>query len=509
MYTAILTAFCNQMCFSVAQLARAESPQVLLLSKRQPVGCLKTLTVEQLVSLCGVFKDSLSVMIGEENAPLVEVVHGVIKGDAIRGLELVKNLADEQLVKVEIKIDKQKIVERLRGDRGKFRTVFYFFSENVLSLLQAPLTTLDTALFEDAYTPTVIVVSDRDAQLSGSFLCILGEKQFQEQVFSLIQAGQVVRRQVDRFREFSSENTVWIHFQLKNITPRHFICAQQMPGSEDMAALVTSHLFTATILFTANRSVLNDDGFECTYSSSEQAVKLFIEKERIYPGDNQALARAALWPYHGKDSDRLVIFQNEVARRIEPEDPGSNLDSLIRQLETILANARWHYKAFVDGQIIKHFDQVEEVARFVSGTAREIGAVIDTVTKGLIEAMLAAIGVVVFTIFTSLLDNKISRDIFMIATKAYAVYLLIFQIAFRMGSIAHSFTLLRSETRDQTRLFARQLGEQQISVLVRPIHRRNVQFSVWFVLSFLICAGIAISLLFFSGPLYEALLGGK
>ncbi len=449
---------------------------------------------------------SLSIRLGEEGSPLLEVLDGKIVGNIQDNIDFIQRLGEKLPVKLEIRIDKGKVLECLGVELDKFKYVFYFFSKNLLSLLRTPVTEIDNLLFKDPYTPTIIIVSDANSYISGIFINILGEKQYIDREFFIIATSSGVKRHVENFRDIARENLSWINFQLKNVTPLHFICSNRIQDSIDFYPSINNHLLTLTILYTANRSTRNDKGYESNYSNSEQTVTLAIDGDSFWEGENQTLYRVALWPYHGKDTDRLVIFQNVVARQIESESPPKNLELFKKQIGHLLDDARWHHRVYIEGQITKHFDQIEEVIHFVSNTTKEIGAAIDSVTKGLVESLLAVIGVVVLSVIASLLENKITKEFFPIVVRAYAIYLLAFQVVFRMGSVLHGYILTRHETEEQVQLFSSQLGEKRILSLTRPINRRNIQFWVWFILSMIIGTGIALSLLTFAGPMQNILL---
>jgi len=137
----------------------------------------------------------------------------------------------------------------------------------------------------------------------------------------------------------------------------------------------------------------------------------------------------------------------------------------------------------LDGQIDKHFEQVQKAVDYVAEVAKEVSQALDSVAKTLTDALLATIGVIVLTLLASLVKNETQGIIFKIGMQAYAIYLLLFQGFYRMGSIGHSYVLLRRETDERLATYARRLGKEKVDGLAAPLKRRKEQFLLWFWLT--------------------------
>ena len=68
----------------------------------------------------------------------------------------------------------------------------------------------------------------------------------------------------------------------------------------------------------------------------------------------------------------------------------------------------------------------------------------DTVTKGFTDTLLATVGFIVLAILAALVEQKSQGFIFTVGVVVYAVYLIIFQIGYRMGSIWPSLSIAKS-----------------------------------------------------------------
>jgi hypothetical protein len=217
-----------------------------------------------------------------------------------------------------------------------------------------------------------------------------------------------------------------------------------------------------------------------------------LEAGVTVPDGDSLLPRLALWPYGGRETDRLSIFQNVVARELESDDPKEDYRRFAHQLRHLLYEARWHHRVFLDGQIDKHFEQVQKAVGYVTEVAKEVSQALDSVTKTLTDALLATIGVIVLTLLASLVKNETQGIIFKIGMRAYAIYLLLFQGFYRMGSIGHSYFLLRRETDERLATYARRLGKERTDAVAFPLTRRKDQFLFWFWLTIIVYLAIIV-----------------
>ena len=69
---------------------------------------------------------------------------------------------------------------------------------------------------------------------------------------------------------------------------------------------------------------------------------------------------------------------------------------------------------------------------------------------------------------------------------------MLFQGFYRMGSIGHSYVLLRRETNERLATYARRLGKERVDALASPLARRKGQFLVWFWLTIVVYVVIIV-----------------
>ncbi len=159
----------------------------------------------------------------------------------------------------------------------------------------------------------------------------------------------------------------------------------------------------------------------------------------------------------------------------------------------------------MDGKIDKHFEQVDKVTDYVADAAKGVAQAIDSVTKGLTDALLAAVGLVVVTLLAALVKEPANQIVIKMALSAYALYLLLFQGVYRMGSIAHSYLLLREETEQRLATYVERLGREKVCAPSSSLEKRKRQFWTWFLVTGVIYVAIALLFWHLGGNLFSYL----
>ncbi len=206
------------------------------------------------------------------------------------------------------------------------------------------------------------------------------------------------------------------------------------------------------------------------------------------------LLRFALWPHGDRGTDRLVIFQQVVSHEFENHEAIDNYQEFIRRLPYLLEESRWHHQIFIDGKINKHFEEIQELTGYISSVTREISNTLDVMTKGLNDSILASIGIIMLTLLASFAKNNLQEIVLRSSLQLYAIYLILFQCIYRMGSIFHSYYILREETDKKIRLYSQIFGDKRINEFIIPLVKRRDQFRFWFWITIAIYLLASISI---------------
>jgi hypothetical protein len=484
MHAKILFQFCQKIGIQAAIVKEAEALREYHLVVDVPAGDLKRISITDLEALTATLGDAFTLWIGiSDGPPLLEIRQGAETTDLPQALRHIGQRDDAFKLRFALEIDKTAIIRQYQLLGNPHHALFYLFNENLIRFLRSPLPRLDDTLFVARCQPTVIVVSDASFHCAGRFLMIVGVDGVERVRAALSPIHRNLRSRVDKYHTTAFDSLSWVGFRLKHLTPLHFLCQRIDGEANGLDSILADHLLHLCILYTANRSSYDDSYFQAFYASSERTTTLTLEAGITVPDGDSLLPRLALWPYSGRETDRLTIFQNVVARELESDDSGENYRSFACQLRHLLDEARWHHRVFLDGQIDQHFEQVQKVVGYVTEVAKEVSQALESVTKTLTDALLATVGVIVLTLLASLVKNETQGVIFKIGMWAYAIYLLLFQGFYRMGSIGHSYVLLRRETDERLATYARKLGKGRVDALASPLTRRTGQFLFWFWLT--------------------------
>ena len=475
-----LLQFCQEIGIEPDRVKKAETPGEYHLATDLPAWNLKRISVIDLERLIGALGDALSLSVGIPSAPLLEIKAGRAATDLEQALKHIARVNDSLALPFDLDLNKASILRKYQLPSDSCHALFYLFEANLIRFLQSSLLMLDDLLFIDRYQPTVILVSDASPRYTGPFLTIAGVDGTEQLQTTEAPIPSTLRSRVDKYHDSTFNSLSWVGFQLKRLTPLHFVC-QRMGGEADELDLIFSdHTLRLSILYTANRSSHDGNNFQAVYTCSKSTSTLDLGAGVALPDRRSLLLRLALWPCGGRETDRLAIFQNVVARTLEADDPEENTHHFVRQLQHLLSEARWHHRVFLDKQIDQHFEQVQKVTGYVAERAKEVSQAFESVTKTLGDALLATVGVIVLTLVAALAKSEMQGAIFRTGMWVYAGYLLLFQGCYRMGSIWHNHALFRRETDERLTTYAQGLGRHRIEALARPFVRRKRQFTIWF-----------------------------
>jgi len=371
MYAQALTAFGRKI--GIARSEFSETATECILTCDVLASTLKSISEQDILDLVAAFGESLTLWIGLAEGPrLIEIEEGEMQGDLGAALGKIEQSADSLRLRVNLNIDKTSIFEQQSLTKLPCHALCYIFADNLLRLLKSPLPDLDQSLFSSRDRSTLVFVSDADLHYAGHLLTLVGPKDIAHVQTGAKPLAASLRSRLDKYQTTAREHLSWQGFQFKHLTPIHFICERRGDGIDDFDSILADHTLHLCILYTANRSAYNGEDFDATYAGSEEVAELSLLSGVPIPARENLLSRLALWPQGGgeRDTNRLTLFQNTVARELAGDSPRENYLEFIKRLRGILGEARWHHRVFVDQQIDKHFEQVEKVTDYVASVIK-------------------------------------------------------------------------------------------------------------------------------------------
>lgn len=486
-----LCQFCDSLGIDRALIKQAESLPRYHLLATVPASDVRSLSLESLRSLCESFLAALNLSIGLPGGPQVlEIEGGELPSHAAVALNRVKDISGS--VEIDLTLDKQALLMQHDLAGEAYTALLYIFEENLRTALDAGLPEVDEHICHHRHKRTIILLLEGDAYYRGELLVIATPAYLSEIVESKQSIDPSLRSRVDRYHQVALDELNWVGFQFAHLTPLHFLCTERNEAADRLSSIIRRHLLRTTVLYTATRSVRKGGRFVADYASPEQTVSLALTDDSVPEDKSASLVRFALWPYTSAKTDRLTILQSVVARELQTPSSEQNYQVFIQCIGHILHQARWNHRVYITGEIDRHFEQVQKAADYVSAVAGDISAAIDNITKGLTEALLATIGVIITSFIAALVEEDLSVFLFELGMRIYAVYVVV-QLLYRMSGILYSHQVLNKNAREQLQAYEDVLGQDKVADILSPVKRRNLQFYIWFVVTVVLYVGLAIA----------------
>ena len=477
----VLLEFTRGLGIETQHVKDRETTERLVLADAVRVGRLKQVTVEGIDALVGTFGSALRLTLGVEGAaPILEIEQGRTVVDVQTALDRIRSLADSMTLHLTLELDKQELTRALAQDLHEYYVLWYLFVDNLTKVLTAPLPTVDTTLFSAVHQATVAVVSDCDVCCLGSMITVIDEQRLASGGFCSAPPGRRLLRRLDAFHSLASERLNWQGFRLQNLTPLHMICDCEEQQRAPVSQILANRALELLVVYTANRSIVDASGTSVVYATPDRSVPLSASRTSVPAAVRTDLARLAVWLQGPGQDDRLSILQNIVARDISGEDPQENYRVFAQRLPRLLRDAQWHHRVFLDGKITEHFEQVESVKGLITHASEEIGQTLDSTTRSFVDALLATLGVVILTLLASLVKGETQGAIFRLGMWGYAVYVLVFQVCYRMRYLLENYRMGVRESEDRLAPFSVVLGNAKVDELTTGLDRRKRHFIKWY-----------------------------
>jgi hypothetical protein len=511
MISEALLEFCTSIGIAESELIAADKYAGLVIAKDVEARQLQRITADSVRPLQTALGKTLNISVAVPgDQPFLAIRDGQFD-NAANSLQELCEYEPGTMLRFELRLEKTGLPAQLGLDGHQFYILCFVFKEAFIDFLRgSTLLELDRILFRGQTSPTLIVVLNAPYLYAGQFLTIGNPKLLDKSKPSGRSAQPELEAQVREYVDTAKDRLSWLGFKLNNLTPLHFRCETADGEDANLAAVLRHWLLHLCVIYTANRTNMltenSSTSFEAAYASSDRVAVLILESQYEF-GENAAadLERFATWSWKGKPADRLAIIQNVMARELFSEADESskgNYAVLATHLGHILDEAERNYRIYIDGRVQKHFEATKALVDYISETAKKVSETIDSVIKNLVESLLTTIGFVVATILAAVVKGDAQGPIFSIGMKAYAFYVLIFQLFYRMGYILDSYLLLRKESdsriTDYAGLLA--LNEENQARLQEPLKSRRKRFWLWFLITAFAFIVIFLILLSLSDP---------
>lgn len=374
-----------------------------------------------------------------------------------------------------LSVDCQKaaLVTHLLGGRAGAADVrCYFTTKGFAGALRQAVRTSVQDLWVDGDRRLVVAVFDAEVAVRAEMLSVLGGSHLTD-LRAEVDRPAGPRAELAEVRERREARCSWDGRLTTALTPRHLTPVTAVgdvvvrEAVDDAATLLTLlHLCDRT------RSIGVADGprldVELRGPRSSVVVPVAWDASTGPVSDEERSALRAIldWCYqhddgHGTEvdwlGDRLPFVQERLASVLEPVEPSLRLSKAVELAPDVLGRVRYDWQVFVEERIAAYFEGVERVETAVTTALDGYTARIAALVKGLTDAMLAGVGVVVGSFIGAALADPFEDTLFAVSMLVYAAYVLLFLLAVGLFSA-------RGDAAQADATFARQRSQLERSV---------------------------------------------
>lgn len=379
----------------------------------------------------------------------------------------------------------------------------------------------------------IVLVPGWKGALDGDYLAILGEEAIANRR-DYVPALAPNKDRVEYIRTEAIKRLRWIYFDLEHLTPLQLKLTYKTPvgggkggpnSVDSIANALYSQLLACSLLYMAGNSVRKpirndsgqwDDHWLVTFAANKNIAEVEFGNAQslgqtlcdISTGKPweaaRTVARLALWIYdatsQGKRDvqDRVVVLQSAIASALQNPDPKVNCSELVHRAAEISKRVEGGWASFIEGKLEKYFSQVKELEGTVESASKAYNEQVQTLTKALIDNMLAAVGVVVGSFIAAIFKSPFEAYVFWFGTGIYVGYLIIFPIGVGLVSAWQRFKDSQKTFLKQEENFGKRLSPGEVTDIVgSTVKTSEGRFIKWFCATALLYL-VVVSLVVFA-----------
>jgi hypothetical protein len=408
------------------------------------------------------------------------------------------------LVKVEIRINKQILASRLFSTIEDSKVYFFIFALALEKHLNQKLQIIEKQVWNSGTTrKAVFFVPDLEIFLDGPNISVIGGSKLEQFNSDSLQKPTDLQT-LQQMYAACQDNLKWQDEWITALTPLHFKIDKREEIETSVWKILAVHAAEIAILYTADRTVFRN-GWISTYTGNNKSVQIQVKSDLriIDPSlltNVSSLIQLVEWVYEeGKTSDRLPLAQSAIARELEYSLPEKSYDNLLSNAKSIVANAAFQWKAFIEKKVQGYLGQVQALEDYIATTVNTYSANINALIKSLTDTMLAAVAAVAATFITTLLKEKGNPLIISLTVWLYALYVALFPLLFNMLNQFGQYKILSNDYIDRNNRFKSILFTEKVDDIVGDRIKNAKNRFLWWFFAAIVAYVLLIIALFFAG----------
>jgi hypothetical protein len=440
----------------------------------------------------------------EEEQHLLDIVQ---KGSNPTALDTFRQRIVGRRLVFDFQLDKRALLKGFNIKAPNAHLILYIFPEALFRFLSGRTTAgkptdariglqaLEQVLWPPSQRRKILLlVPAQEVALDGTYLAVAGGSAMVDLAkFSLAEPPDYdhLRTIYDQCRE----TVTWDESWLRRLTPPHLhVVAQgaETAGAADLADALRGHLVNLSLLYTANRTAEQPRGFVATYWDSQTRADMILS-----PPDDQSLeqplkARVGLlykafrWAYESKwPRDRISFVQSTIAQELIRQPTKNAYQILANAGKTILNSLERRWDQFVRHTLAEYSEEKLALDKYAGETADTFAEQVAEMIKSVSDTMLAAIAALLGSFLAAGFNqNTFNSQIFTIGMAVYAVYVLLFPLAYNMSSQWLRYKALEDRITAILAGFRGDLGNTPVDTIeARWIKPGRKRFRRWFALT--------------------------
>jgi hypothetical protein len=443
------------------------------------------LTMEQFTPLLEAYADALTCRFLLGELPVLEVIPG-LNETALSDFDARTRLSPT--VALELRLDKTRLLANWLGDAPGCSLFLLLFTQALERLLAGDLRGLESQLWgTETGRKAVLLAPGREIWLDGPYLAVLGGARIGDWRAAVPRQpsdAELPRRLYNTCRDTLKWQEPW----LQHLTSLHLKLEGQAAPDDPIVHALRTHLTNLIVLYTADRTALQAGRrWIATYAGAQQSVKVPLgdPRERLGPNSEEgarALMRLLEWAYDPRwANDRLDLVQIAVAQALHGAREEDRYRLLLHNSANIFDALQWEWKAFIERKMDVYTAEVRALENDVVETIHSFADQVAAMIKSLSETMLAAVAVLLGSFIAALFKADFNATVFRIGMLVYALYVLVFPLAYRM---LHQWSCYRALSRGfaaRRARFEELLYPQRVAGLVgTQITDSEARFERWF-----------------------------
>lgn len=406
---------------------------------------------------------------------------------------------------VTVFVDKRRLVGSTPTPTATVR--LYLLGESVRRALARGIAHFEAEVWPGAPEPLLLALLDTDVLLTGPYLTVAGGASL---AGGLADGPQPAGASLDVEAVLAGRDRHigWDTPWAQRLTPWHF----QLDGhcaDADLEGLLRAQLVKLAVLFTCDRArtrahAVPPGPILAEYRGREHVAVVPIDERApigCTPEEAGAVLRAVDWCYERQPtggrpdwvSDRLPFVQTRLAQAVEPHPEEARLAVLVRSMPYLLEGIERQWKAFVEGRVGEYLDRVQQVETLVGDTVTNVADRTLALAKGLTDAILAAVAVLIGSFIAAAFARPFNATLFRIGVLTYAGYVALFPCAVGLAASRSALKAARAQFDARVARFRETLYPEKVDEIVgRRVDDVQRTYERWWVAAALIYLGVAV-----------------